>query len=190
MYLCGIMRGTVLTIFVFVALLLWGGSAVYAQTFTKLFNIAVRIDIDMEGGVQPGKIEVIQEQNLFFGNVLRVASGENKVTIQASANPQPSATYGTALLDLSAMRAAKFKVAGQANYNVQVTLSSNNINLTRQGGNSIALSLTLPGGTSNITLNLDSNGISYFYVGGTATYSANNPRGTYTGTFNVTANYN
>lgn len=185
MYLCSNMRGTVSAFLVFIALLLCGGSTVYGQSITKTFTIPVRIDIKMSGGVQPGAIEVIQEEELLFGDVLRVASGSNQVTITASANPQVSATHGATLLTPSSMSAAKFRVEGEANYTVQLTLSNSNINLT-QGGNSLALSLTL----SNSTLTLNNNGINYFYVGGTVTYSASNPRGTYTGTFNVSANYN
>ncbi len=183
MYLCVVMRDTISTLFVFMTLLLWGGVVAYGQP--KTFTIAVRIDINMEGGVNPGKIEVTQEQSLSFGNVLRIPSGTNQVTITPSATPDVNVTQGSTLLTRDAMRAGKFKIDGEPNYAVQVTLSSSSINLT-QGGNTIPLSLTL----SNSSLVLGNNGTNYFYVGGTATYTANKPRGAYTGTFNVTVNYN
>ena len=136
-------------------------------------------------------ITITKARDLVFGSI--VSSSTNDVDVEATAveNTVVSATgfgvnEGDPLSVSSATRtSAQFNITGEANASFSIDLDET-VSMTGDGG---ALSVTL---TKNLndTGNTLGSGAAVLYVGGSFTIPAGQTAGTYTGTFNVTVNYN
>jgi len=87
----------------------------------------------------------------------------------------------------STVTAAAFKATGTASQNIVLTFPAAPITLT--GSVSGTLSVDLSGDEPAANESLDSSGNYLFNVGGKLTIPAGTAAGVYTGSFNVTANY-
>lgn len=126
-------------------------------------------------------VAITVDSGLNFGVVAASAAG-GTVSVAASAVAVP---IGTGVVPISGGNAGAFRVTQGTNNSVLNLTASNPTPLT-SGGNQIVLSgLTLS--ANSITFNSAS--ITPVYVGGTISLGANQPAGTYTGTFDVTAEY-
>ncbi|NTW63472.1 MAG: DUF4402 domain-containing protein [Chlorobiaceae bacterium] len=121
--------------------------------------------------------------DLAFGNIIAGPSA-GTVTINPFGSGARSFTTvtGTNLLPFGP---AQFKVTGDANANYTVSLPSSDITIY-SGTNT----MTVDAFTKTVTTGTLTGGSDVFRVGGTLHVGANQPSGTYSGTFNVTAAYN
>jgi hypothetical protein len=130
-------------------------------------------------------VQLTAVSDLDFGVVAASAAG-GTVTIGASGTATPVATGVTAI---SGGAAASFKVA-QASNGETIAFSVSNPTALAGPGTSIPLSgLTLSQSTLVYNSSLGLAAQPSIYVGGTISIGANQTAGTYTGTFDVTADY-
>lgn len=120
--------------------------------------------------------------DLDFGSVAVGATGG---TVTMAASSATSATCATGLTCFGAAKAARLRVTSAA---AGATIAI--------GSTATPVSLTGPGTAMSLTLNRSVNSIVYsatvpedIYVGGVLTVGASQAAGTYSGTFNVTADY-
>ncbi len=122
------------------------------------------------------------EQNLDFGTV--IVTGNSTVTItQAGAGVCGVAADVTC--DFTGATAARYRVTGSNNQQVNITATGSN--LTRVGGGTIAFTPSAP---ASVTLPNSGATGETFNVGGSLALLASLPAGVYTGTVEVTVQYN
>ena len=91
--------------------------------------------------------------------------------------------------DVTNVSASEWEVTGVPNAPYTVTLPANNtVTVTNGTENMIVTSFNRTSGSND--LSLDGAGVGRFNVGATLLVNANQPAGDYTGTFNVSVNYN
>ena len=122
------------------------------------------------------QINVTKTSDLDFATIL---TGTSASTVVVS--PAGVRTCGTGLVCTDPVTAAAFDVTGTATQTVDVSADSS-VTLT-SGANSMTASLV----TDVATIVLD--GTDSFSVGGTLSVAANQADGAYSGTFDVTVNY-
>ncbi len=177
MYLCAIMRGTVLTTSVFLTLLLWGIHPAVAQIQTQ--NVTVNASLNVNTA-----LTLTQETPIFFG-AFQPGTGMATVTLTALPNPQISTTGPVTILSTHGISSNKFRVTGNPNAAVQIIYEDWIHKLTNASNTHVNI---LP--TSNVSsITLNSSGIGYFYMGGTVTMWYNQEAGTYSGSYLVTVLY-
>lgn len=126
-------------------------------------------------------VAIVVDSPLNFGVVAASAAG-GTVAVAASGAAQP---VGTGVVPISGGNAGAFRVT-QGTNGALINLAASNPTPLTSGANQIVLSgLTLS--ANSITFN--SAAITPIYVGGTISLGANQPAGTYNGTFDVTAEY-
>jgi Mat/Ecp fimbriae major subunit len=161
------------------ALLLLAGNAV-AQTDTS------EVLVQVEGST----LTLTNNAGLNFGRI--VPYGSNGI-VQVHADSSYG-TSGVLVLDPASISASSWSVNGTAGapYDVimptAVTIS--NINNSSDTMTVYGFSRSLNSNTGNSQLFLDGNGNDTFTVGAVLGVNANQAAGIYTGTFNVTVNYN
>lgn len=162
-------------------LLLLSGFDLYSQNQAS-FNSNVYAKVLTRKVGDAYSIEKILDLN--FGNIV-IASTSGTMTI----NPQnnfPSYTGGVSPLPSERTR-AEFLVKGKANMYFSVSINTSSITLQNTGNSGQTLTLSL----SNYTTGrFNSTGNGYLYIGGTLNIGANQPSGSYQGTFTVTLNNN
>lgn len=122
------------------------------------------------------------EQNLDFGTV--IVTGDSTVTItQAGGGVCGNAADVTC--DFTGATVARYRVTGSNNQQVNITAIGSN--LTRVGGGSIAFTPSAP---ASVTLPNSGATGETFNVGGSLALLASLPAGVYTGTVEVTVQYN
>lgn len=126
-------------------------------------------------------VQLSAVSDLDFGVVAASASG-GTVTLGASATAAP---VGTGVIAISGGSAAGFQVTQATNGEVIDLNVSNPTPLTGPGTNIALSGLTL----SNASITFNSASLQTVYVGGTISLSPNQVAGTYTGSFDVTAEY-
>lgn len=124
---------------------------------------------------------------LFFG-VLEVGAGAAVIRLNAQ-NGQRSIVSGSNVILSTGQTstAGQFKVSGQANTTLSVSLPSSVV-LTGNKGGSMTLN-NFTGYPSSTQLVLDASGDGYLNVGADLNIGASQPSGTYSGTYSVTVNY-
>jgi hypothetical protein len=162
-------------------LLLLSGFDLYSQDRAFFYsNVYAKVLTRKVGDAY--SIEKILDLN--FGNIV-IASTSGTMTI----NPQnnfPSYTGGVSPLPSERTR-AEFLVKGKANMYFSVSINTSSITLQNTGNSGQTLTLSL----SNYTTGrFNSTGNGYLYIGGTLDIGANQPSGSYQGTFTVTLNNN
>ena len=162
-------------------LLLLSGFDLYSQNQAS-FNSNVYAKVLTRKVGDAYSIEKILDLN--FGNIV-IASTSGTMTI----NPQnnfTSNTGGVSPLPSERTR-AEFLVKGKANMYFSVSINTSSITLQNTGNSGQTLTLSL----SNCTTGrFNSTGNGYLYIGGTLNIGANQPSGSYQGTFTVTLNNN
>jgi Mat/Ecp fimbriae major subunit len=126
------------------------------------------------------QVTVTKTADLDFGTIAIGTSG-GTVTVGNTDNR----TCGAGLVCSASVVSAKFTVAGTASQNVGITADPS-VTLNRAGGGA-SMSATLA--TSASTATLSTGGAASFAVGGVLTVGGTQQAGDYTGTFNVTVNY-
>lgn len=129
-------------------------------------------------------IAITKTTDLAFGNIVAGSSIGTVIVSTTNARTKtggvtlPTATPGT-------FNAAAFNVTGLAN--ATYTIATNVVTPPTSGSNTMALTLASdPTGTGTI----GSSGSQIINVGGTLSVAANQPAGSYTGSFTVTVAYN
>jgi len=125
-------------------------------------------------------IAVTKDADLGFGSIVSDATNADTVDIATTG----TRTCGVNLTCTGATTAAAFTVAGAASQAFAVTLPANAT--LSSGGNS----MTVDGFVDDAGTNLDGSGAAAFAVGATLNVGANQVAGNYTGTFDVTVDYN
>jgi hypothetical protein len=128
-------------------------------------------------------IQLTKNQDLNFGDV--VAGGSLGTVVMSTAGVR-SVTGGTTLGNPNGAQAAAFTVNGQAAATYAITLPGAPVTIS-SGGNNMTVD-TWAG--SKGTGTLSAGGSDNFSVGATLHVAANQATGSYTGTFNVSVNYN
>lgn len=123
------------------------------------------------------QITVTNTSDLDFGTVVSGASASTVAISTAGAR-----TCGAGLTCTGPTTSANFDITGTANAVVTIT-GDNSVTLT-SGSNSMTASLTRSAATATLT-----GGTSSVQVGGTLNVAANQADGAYSGTFNITVDY-
>jgi hypothetical protein len=145
-----------------------------AVTATATANILTALGIDKDGS---------HLGDLDFGDIVPGASS-TEVTIASTLAGTRSKDAGTAVLVASNIgNSAKFDLVGLSGATVNLYITDNTITLN-SGGNNMNAILSLSAGTATLT-----GGAASVYVGGVLTVGIAQAAGTYSNTFEVTAQY-
>lgn len=129
-------------------------------------------------------IVIVNTQALAFGSFAAASGG----SVTVSAGGMRSVGGGVALLSAGAGTAAQFAVSGDANVTYAISLPADGTVSLASGTNSMAVntftSSPSPTGT------LGAGGAQTLSVGATLSVGSNQAIGSYSGTFDVTVNYN
>ncbi len=128
-------------------------------------------------------IGITVQQDLLFGALIPEGSFPGSVTIASGGGR----TGSNVTLVSSIFQQAVFKVTGDALALFDITLPTDNTIELTSGANTmtIATFTSSPSGSGQILFT----GFSFVSVGATLAIAANQPAGTYTGTFDVTVDY-
>ncbi len=99
-----------------------------------------------------------------------------------------SATGGVVLVPSGAGAAAQFSVTGGATHTYAITLPANGVVSLVSGTNSMAVNTFTS--SPSLTGTLGAGGTQTLFVGATLSVGSNQPIGSYSGSFDVTVNYN
>ena len=133
--------------------------------------------------IQP--ISITSSTGLAFGTVIRPASGNGSVTIDATTGARTFS--GTVAGMTSTTSRAAYTVTGEGGMNYSISVPVN-FNLT--GPSTIQVFLTSSATSGTLSGSLGGTGTSTFGVGGNFMISNGTQTGVYSGTFNVTVSYN
>lgn len=131
-------------------------------------------------------LTITRVADLHFGTIMRSAAA-GTVSVAATDGTR-SSTGGVTLSALAPAHArAQFSVEGESGRTYGITLPTTDIIITNATSDEMEVNTFVsdPSGTGTITA-----GTSTLYVGATLQVDANQPSGAYTGTFDVTVNYN
>ena len=174
------MKKRILALACTAVLLGFGSNAYAADNGRATATIAGSISVAKEGtGSTTGG-------DLAFGNLIPSGTA-GTVVIHYSSGVRSfptSAVTGTSLLPYGN---AQFKVTGDAGATYTVALPTDSILTSTTNA---ADTMTVDTFTKDVTTGTLTGGTSTFHVGGTLHVGANQPSGSYVGTFNVTAAYN
>lgn len=132
-------------------------------------------------------LKINETTPLFFG-VLEVATGAGIVRLNAQNGQRSVVSGNNVILSIGQSSAAgRFKVSGQANTTLSVSLPSSIILTGNKGGTMTVNNFT--GYPSSTQLVLDSSGEGYLNVGADLNIGASQLSGTYGGTYSITVNY-
>ncbi|GAA4710109.1 DUF4402 domain-containing protein [Sphingomonas lutea] len=126
-------------------------------------------------------LSITFDRNLDFGVVVLNNTTFAAEAVTISGAGAVSCGGGVNMTCSGSPTSARYTLQGSANASVGVT--SPGFNLVN-GGNTLAFTPSFPA-----TVTLDGTGAGAFNLGGSINVPGNTPEGVYTGTFNVTANY-
>jgi spore coat protein U-like protein len=137
-------------------------------------------------------LSFIQVENLDFGSII---SGTSAGTVTLSPTNVRSATGGVVLKG-AGFQTARFAGMGSQNQRVRIRITPNSILLTGPGPSMTVDNFTINPGTTLLQTGNSpnyriqpANGIFWFTVGGRLNVGANQPSGSYFGTFTATLDY-
>jgi len=144
------------------------------------------------GGEIMAPLTIISDGSLEFGRLAVEAAAGGTVVLTPAASTTVSRTGGVSLIAGTTRTAAKYNVGGEIGYSYTITVPADGVVNIESGSNAMAISTftflslnpTPTGGT------LSASGTDIFYVGATLVVPAAQPAGQYTGTFDVSVNYN
>jgi hypothetical protein len=123
-------------------------------------------------------------QGLAFGKFVAGTGG----TVTLSASGVRSASAGVALVPSGTGAAAQFSVTGDPSRTYAISLPANGAVLMTSGASSMAVNNFT--GSPALNGQLSVGGTQSVSVGATLSVGSHQPRGSYSGTFDVTVNYN
>ena len=129
------------------------------------------------------RISITKNADLSFGDVYPDISSVGTVSIDPGGNRTAG---GAAALGATVGSAAQFTITGEASVAYAMTLPSNSVNLTSLSSDSMTVDNFVNDGTGT----LNGGGTENISVGATLHIGASQVAGTYSGTFDVTVNYN
>ena len=133
--------------------------------------------------IQP--ITLTQGTGLAFGTIIRPASGNGSVTIDATSGGR---TFSGSVAGMTSTSSrATYTVGGEGGQAFSISVPVN-FNLT--GPSTIQVFLTSTASSGTLTGSLGGSGTATFGVGGNFMISNGTQTGVYSGTFNVTVSYN
>lgn len=151
------------------------------EIITNAARLTPQVDTDSGLPTPPADIVATEWASLYFGVI-----APNAVTSEAvDVSYMGTQTCGAGLTCMSdTHHAARFGIMGEAGYSYIVTVDSST---SVQNDNSDSMNVTniTPSHTTGVLVE----GYSEFYVGGTLAVGASQPVGNYTGTYQVTVNY-
>jgi hypothetical protein len=134
-------------------------------------------------------ITLTKTSDIAFGRVVRPSAGTSTVTIDASSGNRSISGGDGVLLSSTTSRAA-YSVGGEGGQSFSISVPST-FNMTRSGGSeTIAVSLVGSAASGTLSGSLGAAGSATFGVGGSFGVASSTATGAYTGTFNVTVQYN
>jgi hypothetical protein len=159
-----------------------GAAALSAGLYTSVTS-AASINADANARVIAALI-INQTNGINFGDVV---AGTAASTIQLDTLGSPSVTLGDAQLAGGTVQAGAYTLTGEASKSYSISLPGLPVNITSGGGDTMTVSAFNhdAGGAPA----LDGTGAGGFNVGATLNMSANQPAGTYTGTWPLTVDY-
>lgn len=166
------------------------GAALAAASLATSANAAATATATATAEVL-NSLTLTADSALDFGQI--AANGGGTVAVNYdNTKVTSSLSSGNPLVSTGTVAPAAFTVTGSANANVAVTLPTSASTLTWQGtwtgsGSAPTMSLDTFNGLSAVALN--ASGTGNFNVGGTLHVGANQYPGTYSGTFNVSVEY-
>jgi hypothetical protein len=127
---------------------------------------------------------ITHAQGLTFGKFVAGTGG----TVTVNANGARSASAGVALVPSGAGASAQFNVTGDSSRTYALSLPANGVVLLTSGAHSMAVNnfTSSPALSGQLSLG----GTQTVRVGATLSVGTNQPRGSYSGVFDVTVNYN
>lgn len=173
---------------IFAAVLLMAGytNKVSAQNLVTKSNSA--------GGEIMAPLTLVANTPLEFGKLAVQADAGGTIVLTPATATAASATGGVTLMTGTTRTAAKYTVGGTASYVYTITVPSAAVTITGTlPANTMTItgftfaSIASPTGTGGT---LTAGGTDNFYVGGTLNVAAAQATGLYSGTFNVSVNYN
>jgi len=151
----------------------------FGQTSSTITNIGIDAKV-----IAPISASNTGSTNLNFGTISRSSVAG---TVIITADGQRSSTGGVSILTSSLFTAAPFAVSGENSAGFNLTLPDNDdVKMTRTGGTE---EMEVTDFTHNSGLALSSSGSATFSVGATLHLDADQVAGDYTGSFNVTIDY-
>jgi hypothetical protein len=127
-------------------------------------------------------ITISSTEDLSFGTIAPSAAGGNVVV--DSADTRTTCAGGN--FCSGTVTSAAFEVSGEANYNYSITLPATNATLSSSGNTMTVSSFT---SSASATPALGATGTDTFKVGATLAVGGGQAAGTYTGTFDVSVDY-
>jgi hypothetical protein len=124
-----------------------------------------------------------KDMDLSFGSVVP-GNTPGTVIIYASASASRTSTGGVSVLSQDTFNAACFSITGTAGTSYSISLP-NSVTLSGPGSNT----MTVNNFTDNSSETLNNSGAGTFYVGATLHIGAQQTKGSYSGSFNVSVNY-
>lgn len=128
-------------------------------------------------------ISIANNQDLAFGSIVPSSTGD---TVAVATDGTVTCGANVTCVDQSTKTAGAFTVSGEAGYSYAITLPSGDVQLSN-GTETMTVNnfSSNPSGTGTLTGGTDS-----INVGGTLNVSANQAQGSYSGSYDVTVEYN
>lgn len=124
-----------------------------------------------------------------FGTIYNPTSGTSTVTLDPNAATNPVSVTGNAIPVASPTpQRATYNITGEGGQTFSVSLTA--LNLAKSGSPSIPVTLTTSTLPTALSSTAGNQGTATFYVGGHFDITPTTPGGTYTGSYNVTVQYN
>ncbi len=133
-------------------------------------------------------ITLAKNSDIAFGRVVRPSAGTSTVTINET-NGARSLSGGDGVLLSGAAGRATYTIGGEGAQAFSITVPAT-FEMTRAGGSdTITVNLSSSAVNGTLTGSLGASGASTFGVGGNFGVTNSTPTGAYSGTFNVTVQY-
>jgi hypothetical protein len=167
------------------------GAFILMAAFSSKVSAQVSVS-NTAGGEILSPITLTADVPLEFGK-LAVLTGGGTVLITPASSPVVTPSGDVSLVSGTTRTAAKYTVGGAADYNYTITLPTGSVTITKSGGGAtmtISDFNCLSVGTPSTPGGKLTAGTEVFYVGGTLHVGASQTAGLYSGSFNVSVNYN
>jgi hypothetical protein len=127
--------------------------------------------------------------SLNFGAIMKPRAGNGSVTLNPSTNIRTVSGNGAGGVSNPTPSRASYTVTGEGGQTISVSVPAS-FAMTGPGGASITVTLITSGLPTALSAAPGTEGSASFYVGGSFNMTANTATGDYSGTYNVTAQYN
>lgn len=130
-------------------------------------------------------VSITQQNELNFGTLVQIANQTGQVLFPAAG--QGTSWTLTNMVQLKPHQIGYYKITGNANSQISVSITPSPLPLNRTGGGSLSMAVSH---TAQGTQFLDATGTKYFYVGGSiSSIPYSTLAGKYQGQYTITVNY-